>query len=47
MTIVLGIIAILAIYGFVNSMRKDKLKYEYKKAKKKKKIDNLNNNKKD
>ena len=47
MTIVLGIIAILAIYGFVNSMRKDKLNYEYKKAKMQRKIDNLNNDKKD
>ena len=47
MTIVLGIIAILAIYEFVQSARKDKLKYEYKKAKMQRKIDNLNNNKKD
>ena len=47
MTIVLGIIAILAIYGFAKSMRKDKLKYEYKKAKMQRKIDNLNNDKKD
>ena len=47
MTIVLGIIAILAIYGFVQSARKDKLKYEYKKAKMQRKIDNLNNDKKD
>ena len=47
MTIVLGIIAVLAIYGFVKSARKDKLKYEYKKAKLQKKIDNLNNDKKD
>ena len=47
MTIVLGIIAVLAIYGFAKSMRKDKLKYEYKKAKMQRKIDNLNNDKKD
>ena len=47
MTIVLGIIAILAIYGLVNSAKKDKLKYEYKKAKMQRKIDNLNNDKKD
>lgn len=47
MTIVLGIIAILAIYGFAKCVRKDKLKYEYKKAKLQSKIDNLKNDKKD
>ena len=47
MSIVLGIIAVLAIYGFVNCLRKDRLKYVYKKAKLQRKIDNLNNDKKD
>ena len=47
MTIVLGIIAVLAIYGFVKSAKKNKNKYENKKTKMQRKIDNLNNDKKD